>query len=234
MEHSLALHTPHDSFIQNKKIYKHTGHVLLKVERILSKTKVFQPLKKSYFYLKMNNRIILKTDDNKQENYGNLEFSLDGINNSNIVINAQKSLIDMSATLIHELRHYYDLKNLSTKTSYLNILALELSAFNDTYLFFKEMCFLNTTSYMSLSCNARELLEQSYIYHLNNKEISPQGKMNIINLMNSIGYSYDKCNYVISFSTKKRLLDNAIKYNSNQANAQANAYRFKKKIPINR
>jgi hypothetical protein len=155
----------------------------------------------------------------ENQNYGCLEFSLDGIKNSSLSMNINKSIIDISATLIHELRHYYDLCNLANKTSYTNILSLELSAFSDTYAFFKELNLLNGKDYLSFSKNARSLLEKSYLYHSNNKQINPNNKMMMIELMNVIGYSYEKCNFVVSFSTPLRLLDNAIKSNNNKVNS---------------
>ncbi len=225
--HSLALHTPHNNLSNNQSSHNHKGDILSKVEHIINQTKVFYPLKERYLYLKKNNRINLKNKE--KQSYGSLEFSLDGIKNSSLSININKSIIDISATLIHELRHYDDLCTLSDKTSYENILGLELSAFSDTYTFYKELNLLKGKEYSYFSKNAKDLLEKSYQYHSNNKQISPKEKMTMIDLMNSIGYSYEKCNFVVSFSTTKKLLDNAIESNSNKLNSFVFMQKLKEK-----
>lgn len=215
--HSLALHTSHENLSKDKSSYTHSGNILTQVENIISQTKVFYPLKERYLYLKKHNRIILKNKE--AQSYGCLEFSVDGIKNSNLTININKSIIDISATLIHELRHYHDLCILADKTSYTNILSLELKAFGDTYSFFKELNLLQGKEYLSFNKDARSLLKKSYLYSLNNTQINPSNKMDMIELMNTIGYTYEKCNFIVSFSTKQRLLDNAIKSNSNKLNS---------------
>jgi len=217
----LALHSHNSSFLNTNNKIHHNEDILTQVEDIIFYTKVFQELKESYLDLKNQNRIILNTSSKSQGTYGYLEFSVDGIKNSHIVINANKTIEDISATIIHELRHYKDLCQLSNKTGYSNILDLELRAFGDTYSFFKEIDMINKSEFQTLPQQMKDILYKSYRYHLSSKDVSPSEKLHMIELMSEIGYSYEKCNYIVSFSTPKRLLNNLIDQRSNKVNSFA-------------
>lgn len=189
-DHSEIFYIPEleDEFVRNKYAYQEDTFVDL--ERLMFQTNIGLSLKPYYDILKSKNAISIGYDSRSIS--GVIEFDI--IDNAKIFLQYNETIVSMAGTLIHELTHYKDFKDIKdnpNRLTYQTTFDFEISAFANKYLFFKEIGYLDKDEYLLLSDLAQNLLKGSYQYH-NSSNHSLEAKRYMSELFYYVGYDYNE------------------------------------------
>ncbi|MCK5293602.1 MAG: hypothetical protein KAJ49_03040 [Arcobacteraceae bacterium] len=163
--------------------------LLYKLENMLLNDMSTSHLKESFDELIKSNSISFGTHNKNSVGY--VSYNKNDINNANIFISTEQSILGIATTLVHELQHHYDLNNTATQSNQsIDNYTLEVNAFAKEYEFLKNNYHLEDESYISLPKIAKDIYINSNSMQYQNVKSTNEVSF-MAELLENIGYERD-------------------------------------------
>ena len=176
--------TNEENYVSN--LFEDTTTLMNELEDMIFNLPSTNHLKENYEELKSNDMISFGTHD--ESSYGFIEYNQNDIQNTEIFITTDQSIVGVATTLVHELQHHYDLNRVSKQQNQqIDTFTLELNAFAKEYQFLYDSNYIYDESYISLDNLAKDIYINANDFKEQN--ITEPNKIEFLSsLLEQIGY----------------------------------------------
>ncbi len=179
------------SFNSNEKdyvsiLYEDTDSLMSELEDMIFASSSTYHLRDSYKKLKSKEMINFGTHN--ENSYGFISYNKNDVQDSEIFITTNQSIVGVATTLVHELQHHHDLNRVSKQQNQqIDTFTLELNAFAKEYQFLNNTNYIYDESYTSLGKLAKDIYINAKEFK--EKNITELNKIEFFSsLLEQIGY----------------------------------------------